>query len=132
MISDRFVAIIEDDELLREVLAGLVSDTGIRCISFPSADDALIYLIRNWRECALVIADHEVPGQLSGSDLAAMVESEWRGLPVVIMSGYDAETLGLPSGTKFLRKPWAVHELLELVTASMVHDSLQKGIGCRR
>ena len=132
MISDRFVAIVEDDELLREVLAGLIGDTGIRCMSFPNADDALIHLLRHRAECVLVIADHDVPGQLSGSDLAAMVRAKWPDLPLLVMSGYDAETLGLPSGSQFLRKPWAVRELLELVEASVGKEGVRNAIGRRR
>ena len=125
MVSDRFVVIVEDDDLLREVLAGLIGDTGIRCMSFPNGDDALIHLLGYRSDCVLVIVDHDVPGQLSGSDLANIVGDEWPELPLVIMSGYGAETLRMPETSCFLRKPWAVKELLGLVSSLVPNEGKQ-------
>src|SRR5690606_15763074 len=94
---------------------------GSGCIAFGTADDALIHLLQSRRACTLLIADHGVPGQLLGGDLAKMVGEKWPETAVILTSGYELDPSGLPPKVRYLQKPWAVDSLI-LVIAELLHQ----------
>jgi FixJ family two-component response regulator len=110
------VIIVEDDELMSSILVDMLTDMGGSCISFVTADDALMHLLQDGASCSLVVTDHTLPGQLSGHDLAFMVKEKWPDVPVVLTSGFGFNVLGdLPLGIVFLEKPWSVEQMVEAV-----------------
>ncbi|WP_350647189.1 response regulator [Pseudomonas sp. HY13-MNA-CIBAN-0226] len=109
------VIIVEDDDLLCNLMIEILSDIGVGCIAFGTADDALIYLLQSHRACTMVIADHSVPWQISGSDLAKMVKEKWPDIAVILTSGHELNASKLPPKVWFLQKPWAVDSLVSTV-----------------
>lgn len=110
------VVIVEDDELMANILVDMITDMGGECLSFITADDALVHMLQDDTPCSLVVTDHTVPGQLSGHDFALMVKEKWPEVPVVLTSGFGFNVVGeLPTGAVFLHKPWSVEQMVEAI-----------------
>ncbi|UVM50710.1 response regulator [Pseudomonas sp. B21-015] len=120
---DGEIVVVEDDPLLRDLMQDILVDVGAQCVAFSSGDDALIYLLQSDTKCALIIADHGLPGQVQGAELAELVRGRWPEIPIVITSGWTDTFIGLPGATNFLPKPWTLEGL---VTA--VAELLQPGV----
>lgn len=73
--------------------------------------------------CALIIADHGLPGQVQGAELAELVRGRWPEMPVVITCGWTDTFIGLPATTHFLAKPWSLEGLVMAVA-----NVLQPGV----
>jgi len=120
---DGEIVIVEDDVILRDLMREILQDVGAQCVAFATADDALIHLLQSGTRCALIVADHGLPGQVQGAELVGLVREKWPEIPVVVTSGWTQAFIGLPTGTNFLAKPWTLEQL---VTA--VADLLQPGV----
>jgi len=57
----------------------LIDDSGFE-LGLPSPEEMLT-------RCALIIADHGLPRQIQGAELAELVRGRWPEIPVVITSG---------------------------------------------
>ncbi|WP_371929120.1 response regulator [Pseudomonas sp. AU8050] len=120
---DGEIVVVEDDPLLRDLMQEILVDVGAQCVAFSSGDDALIYLLQSVTKCALIIADHGLPGQVQGAELAELVRGRWPELPIVITSGWTDTFIGLPGGANFLPKPWTLEGLVTTVA-----ELLQPGV----
>jgi two-component system cell cycle sensor histidine kinase/response regulator CckA len=69
----------------------------------------------------VLLSDIVMPG-MSGTTLADLIRARLPGLPVLLMSGYSAETLpdhpALPAGVSLIRKPFTTAALLRAVDAT--------------
>lgn len=117
------IVIVEDEPTLGELAKEILGEIGARCITFTTGDDALVYLLQSHTDCALVIADHGVPGQVQGVELVEMIASKWPSIPAIITSGWTAEIIGCPANVAFLMKPWTLEELVVAVA-----EALQPGV----
>ncbi|WP_219094946.1 response regulator [Pseudomonas sp. UMAB-40] len=120
---DGAIIVVEDDPLLRHLMQEILTEVGGHCIAFGTGDDALIYMLQSGTQCALIIADHGLPGQVQGAELAELVRGKWPKIPIVITSGWTDSFIGLPENSNFLPKPWTLEGL---VTA--VAEALQPGV----
>lgn len=120
---DGEIIVVEDDPLLREIMAEILADVGAHCVAFPNAEDALVYMLGSGTKCSLVIADHGLPGQLQGAEFVSMVHSRWAEIPAIVTSGWTDHFIGLPPNTRFLPKPWPVDGLVKAVA-----ELLQPGV----
>src|SRR5690348_13728784 len=85
MVPSR-VLIVEDEILIRSVMADELRDQGYQVIEAEAADQAAELLER---ECFdLLLTDVRMPGKLDGIDLAQHARSVCPGLPVLVVSGY--------------------------------------------
>ncbi len=81
------VLLVEDEALIRMMLAGEFEEAGFRVHEAGSADDA-VALLESGVEVALVVTDIRMPGRLDGLGLVAWLADHRPGLPVLIVSGY--------------------------------------------
>ena len=111
--SRRRVLIVEDEWLVREMLADVLEEAGFATIQAASAAEALRLLPR---EALLdyVIMDVEMPGVLDGVDLARLVVVQRPETSVLIVSG--CRPRALPLGVGFLGKPFTPAELLRALS----------------
>ena len=116
--DDATVLLVEDEEALRRMAARLLRSHGYSVISAPSGPNALEVLGATPERIDLLLTDVVMPG-MSGIDLAAAVQEQLAGLPVVFMSGYSETGQQLPSGSGFVAKPFKGTELLDAVASSM-------------
>lgn len=66
------IVVVEDDDILRPIMLDILSGMLANTVAFGTADDALMHVLENRGSCSVLIADHGVPGQLNGTELATM------------------------------------------------------------
>jgi CheY-like chemotaxis protein len=111
----RTVLILEDDADIRDALAAVVEDHGLDVVSAANGQEGLRVLARTGEPC-LILLDWWMP-VLSGREFLERLREDpaTRTVPVVVMTASD---IAPPPGiTAFLRKPFSVSRLLEVLAA---------------
>src|SRR6266852_2932502 len=118
--KSKVVAIVDDDDLMRSALQGLLKAVGLPSRAFASAEDFL--KSGQQHETACLIADIRMPG-MSGLELQAKLTAERCRIPIIFITAHgDAEmrTLAMRDGAvEFLTKPFDDAVLLEIVHAAL-------------
>ena len=85
----------------------------------PGSKVAKLYLEEHAPEVALLLTDITMPGEINGAGLANLVGERWPDKPVMVMSGYETpETSGVKHSVAFIKKPWAIGQLLDCVESA--------------
>ena len=115
-----FVAIVDDDDLMRCALQGLLKASELRVRAFASAEEFLNS--HDHGHAACLIADIRMPG-MSGLDLQARLSAEQIRIPTIFITAHgDARmrTQAMRAGAVgFLEKPFDDEVLLESVRAAL-------------
>jgi FixJ family two-component response regulator len=118
------VAIVDDDELIRGALQGLLREAGLPARAFASAEEFLEAGAQHLSSC--LIADIRMPG-LSGLELQARLNAEHIRIPIIFMTAHSDErirTQALRSGAvEFLAKPFDDDILLETVRTALTQGA---------
>jgi DNA-binding NtrC family response regulator len=109
------VIVVEDDPLLRLLTVEILSEMGMRCVDFSTADDALTHVLGMSDSCPLVIADQGLPGELQGADFIELINEKWPTTATILTSGYALDPSMVPSSTIYLDKPWSMNDLMMAV-----------------
>ena len=114
------IAIVDDDESLRDSLENLIRSFGFRATGFASGEAFLSW--RQARDTACLILDVRMPG-LNGLDLQRqMITRNWR-VPIVFITSHaddHAEARALEDGAvAFLYKPCREEDLLNAIEAAL-------------
>ncbi len=116
------VAVVDDDELMRGALQGLLEQAGFMARAFASAEEFLDS--NQLRHVSCLIADIRMPG-MSGLDLQARLNADAIRSPIIFISAHGDERVrmqALRSGAvEFLAKPFDSEVLLETVRAALAH-----------
>jgi CheY-like chemotaxis protein len=89
VVTIETVLVVEDDVLVRLVIAGYLRECGYRVLEAASADEAVRLLERGHAHVDVVLTDVEMPGEMDGFALAHWVRRERPGIEVV-MAGTPA------------------------------------------
>jgi two-component system response regulator MprA len=112
----RRILVVDDEPLIREVLAEVFMDEGYAVDTAADSHEALAAIAAAPPD--LLITDIMMPG-LSGWDLLGRVRLQHPLLPILLISAGHRAVAGrsqyLADHTAFLAKPFAVDELLALV-----------------
>ena len=115
--AEPWVAIVDDDELIRRALERLLRAHGINARSFHSACD---YLRRAPSVPVCICLDVYLREEMTGLDLAEQLRARGSSAPIIFMTGQDWSELGPAMGSVHpdvvLRKPVDSKLLLELIT----------------
>ena len=84
------VLIIEDDEDVRESLSAVVSALGHQCVSFETAESALIF--EGLSSCDLMLVDNNLPG-MSGAELLSELRRHASEPPACLYTGKISQQL---------------------------------------
>ena len=113
------VAVIDDDEAVRESLRFLLDIAGYEVVAFDSAQDYLDHINRQPATCLVI--DQHMP-QTTGLELLATLRQRGARLPVALITGSpspdivrQASALGV---TRVLEKPLADDALLRFVACA--------------
>jgi FixJ family two-component response regulator len=114
------VAIVDDDDLVRTALQGLLKAAGVGAQAFASAEDFLNS--GQQRDTGCLITDIRMPG-MSGLELQAQLNADhWR-IPTIFMTAQaDASmrTQAMRAGAlEWVEKPFDGEALLERVRAAI-------------
>jgi PAS domain S-box-containing protein len=120
------VLLVEDEEIVRRLLATMLEDAGYRILEAENAEAASAYADTEER-IDVLLTDVVMPG-ISGPELAEQMTARWPGLRVLFVSGYTPEAIEkhgeISPGTSFLQKPFTraqlTHALQELTIEPLV------------
>ncbi|VVN68030.1 response regulator [Pseudomonas fluorescens] len=119
-LPDGLILVVEDDPLILEFLCEILQEEGFLVQPQPSADAASAYLEEHSNEVRLLLTDITMPGKLNGADLANQFGDRWPDKPIMIMSGFETpETSGVRHPVSFIKKPWALGQLLDCVQSAL-------------
>jgi two-component system response regulator FixJ len=114
------IAVIDDDEALREALCELLAALEYPCRSFP--DGAVFLKAPDCSTYRCILADLRMPG-LGGIELQAALAARGLRTPVIIMTSHisaHAKAHALAAGAlAVLTKPLSEHDLLPLLEAAL-------------
>ena len=109
--SHALVIIVDDDVFERMGASYMFSDAGYRVLEAENADEAL-QLFEDNAAVRLLFTDVNMPGSMSGSDLAHQVARRWPEVGVIMTSGRPRPE-ALPLGAKFHAKPYEPTNVLQ-------------------
>jgi len=98
------VLLVEDDELVRESVSGVLADAGFEIHAVATADEALARM-DGGESFDVVFTDVVMPGTLDGIALARHIRERHPATGVVIASGYADRHVLVP-GVRTLPKPY--------------------------
>jgi len=114
------VAIVDDDESVRDTLQGLLRVAGFTSRAFESAEAFLES--GHQRETSCLITDIRMPG-MSGLQLQARLNAEQCRIPTIFITAHGDEEMRLRAlragAVEFLPKPFDDEVLLESVRAAL-------------
>ncbi len=112
------ILLVEDEEGIREFICQFLSDNGYNVFCASNAEEAGKYFRKARGKVKLILTDVVLPDQ-SGLDLVEKLRGENPDLAVIVTSGYTGDKTNWSKiqkkGYRFLKKPFAVHELLNAV-----------------
>ena len=114
------VAIVDDDDLMRSALQGLLKAAGLLAQAFPSAEDFLKSGQQHDTGC--LITDIRMPG-MSGLELQAQLNADHCRIPTIFITAHGDARMRMQAmragAVEFLAKPFDDEALLESVRAAM-------------
>src|SRR6202047_1687139 len=123
MITQRktkLIAIVDDDELMRSALGGLLKAVGLPAQEFASAEEFLNSGQQHQAGC--LIADIRMPG-ISGLGLQAKLNADRCRIPIIFITAHGDEKMRLQAlragAVEFLAKPFDDEALLESIRVAL-------------
>lgn len=104
------VLFVEDDSLVREAVVPALKAAGFDVLVAVDGEEALA-IIESGRQIDIVFSDIVMPGQLSGVDLARIVQTRFPSLRVVLATGYSDQRVAIP-GVQVLAKPYELGKVV--------------------
>lgn len=116
----KLVAIVDDDDLMRGALQGLLKAVGWPAQAFASAEEFLRSGQQHRTAC--LIADIRMPG-MSGLDLQAKLNAEHCRIPTIFITAHGDAQMRMQAlragAVEFLAKPFDDEALIESVRAAL-------------
>ena len=114
------VAIVDDDDLMRTALQGLLKSAGLLAQGFASADEFL--RSGHQHDTACLITDIRMPG-MSGLELQAQLNADQCRIPTIFITAHGDAKMRMQAmragAVEFLAKPFDDEALLESVRAAL-------------
>jgi len=113
------VLVVDDQVLVRMVIADALRDGGYHVIEAGSADEAMELLAQDALSIDLVFSDIQMPGRIDGVDLARWLRSERPAVAVILTSGGPATAARHPSDEPpdwlMMDKPYSLSDVVSRV-----------------
>ena len=118
--KNKLIAIVDDDDLMRNALQGLLKAVGLPARAFASAEEFL--QSGKQHQTACLIADIRMPG-MSGLELQAHLNSEHCRIPTIFITAHGDTKMRMQAmragAVEFLAKPFDDEVLLQNVQAAL-------------
>jgi FixJ family two-component response regulator len=115
-VKRHLIAIVDDDESVREATKGLIRSVGLAAEAFRSGEDFL--RSPHLGRAACLVTDVNMPG-MSGLDLHRRVATVGKGIPTILITAYPNDSVrarALSAGIIcYLIKPFSEEELLRCI-----------------
>jgi CheY-like chemotaxis protein len=118
------VVLVVDDEMFARLFAvQIFLDEGFTVLEAADAEEGLSVLDRN-EDVGLLFTDINMPGALDGLQLAERVRRVRPDIALVATSGSAGPIGGaLPSGSRFIPKPYTAHALMTAIRDVVSDDA---------
>jgi FixJ family two-component response regulator len=114
------VAIVDDDDLMRSALEGLLKAVGLPAQAFTSAEEFLKSGQQSQARC--LITDIRMPG-MSGLELQAHLNAERCRIPIIFITAHGDEKMRMQAlragAVEFMAKPFDDEALVASVRAAL-------------
>jgi len=118
--TNKLIAIVDDDDSMRDALDGLLKAVGYPARAFASAEEFLKSGQQHQTSC--LIADIRMPG-MSGLELQAQLNTERCRIPIIFITAHGDAKMRMHAlragAVEFLSKPFDEEVLLESVRAAL-------------
>ena len=118
--NTKLVAIVDDDDLMRSALQGLLKAVGMPAQAFASAEEFL--QSGQLRQTACLIADIRMPG-MSGLELQAQLKADHCRIPTIFITAHGDAKMRMQAlragAVEFMAKPFDDEVLLDSVRAAL-------------
>jgi two-component system, response regulator PdtaR len=114
------ILLVEDEVLVRLVVADRLRSEGMRVIEAKSGDEAL-WLLASTEQIDLVVTDIRMPGTIDGVTLAQFAKKEYR-LPVILASAHYEALLPTGIADAFFAKPYDMDRVFAAVVDLLQRD----------
>jgi signal transduction histidine kinase/CheY-like chemotaxis protein len=113
----RMVLVVEDNPAVRQVALSTLHSLGFKVMEAETGDEAA-HLLKMKKDIKLVLSDVRMPGELSGIDLARLIQREQPDIQVLLTTGYfDGEDK--LEDLNLLYKPYRATDLAEKIQSLM-------------
>jgi FixJ family two-component response regulator len=114
------VAIVDDDDLMRSAVEGLLKSAGLPSQKFASAEEFLNS--GQQRQVGCLVADIRMPG-MTGLELQAKLNADHCRIPTIFITAHGDEKMRMQAlragAVEFLAKPFDDEALLDSVRAAL-------------
>ncbi|WP_158743674.1 response regulator [Acidisphaera sp. L21] len=118
------VVLVEDEFLIRALMADVLSDAGFDVREAADAHEALVILQAHQGEVSLLFTDIHMPGTMDGLALVHHVHENWPWIRLLIASGKARlEPSDLPPGAHFVPKPYDLKDTVDRVRRMAIHHT---------
>ena len=107
------VLVVEDEVLVRLMIAEELRSAGFQVIEASDADEALAVLA-NIADVSVIFSDIRMPGSMDGLELAKKVRADFPKIRIVLASGNLAAVASVDHDGFFL-KPYEANEIINLI-----------------
>lgn len=105
------VLFVEDEDDLREIMSDALAHRGYE-VGVATTGLEAIAVMRGPHAFTHLVTDVNMPGGVSGIDLAQAVIDASPNVRVIVASGYQrAQLPPIPARARFLQKPYRMHQL---------------------
>jgi CheY-like chemotaxis protein len=108
--------VVDDEVLVRMLVAEALRDDGCEVIEAASGDEAAA-LLRAETPPDIIVTDIRMPGRMSGLDLAALARATHPGAKVMLASAHFPVDGGAGVADACLAKPFGLSEVVQRVRA---------------
>ena len=108
------VLLVEDEVLIRLMIADELRGQGLQVLEASNADEALTILERSL-SVHLLFTDVRMPGRMDGLALAKLAQARFPRLKLIIASSREPEEPSRASADAFISKPYDLNQVVEQV-----------------
>jgi len=112
----RTVLVIDDEDLVRDVVARMIEDLGYAALTAPDGPAGIAIVQQQAIDAVLV--DLTMP-RMDGGEVVAALRAQRPGMPIVLCTGFDRDRKGPIPADAYLAKPFRI-ETLEQTLAKLL------------
>jgi FixJ family two-component response regulator len=117
------VFVVDDDVFIREALSSLIRSTGIRVVTFSSANEFLQQPLPEVPAC--LVLDVNLPG-MNGMELQRELAQRNNDIPIIFITGHGDIPMSVRAmkagAVEFLTKPFQDQDLLDAIQQAIERD----------
>ncbi len=110
------ILVVEDEPLIRMMIAEALRNAGLAVLEAGSADEALS-ILEGGATVDLVFADVRMPGTMDGIGLMKVLRKNRPNLKLAVASGYSPNWPSLNLADDFIGKPYDVERAVDRIKA---------------